>query len=911
MSQHSGNGHGYGMPPLARSGAPSLRTSSGGVEIYNPRGQASAQPTVSSSDLSDLVSRLQKLSTSDDDKVKRPGFGKRGSSIALRANLFQLDYPKDVVLCDYKIRIEPNIPKEAVDLRRHVVAEFARSQELSQFVQGIAHDGVGRLIAKLPLPKNFQVTVTVPAPSSEELGARSHDIPYFVTLVGPKPLKAADLAGYLRGENPDYDPEPIVSAFNLIVMAHAARTGFRALTKNAYYFDPNADTGVPTRPGIKVVNGFFASVRPVHKSLMINVNTCMSAFYVSRSMTDALREFMQQSRGAVPQRFFGNMKVVTSYLGYDRRNTVKAIGPSTARRTKIQSKEFGNITVEEYFLKRFRIALRNADDLPVVNVGKEGKDMFVPAELCKIVPGTLFSGELKSRESAALCAANNKTPAGHAQTITIKGLRLLGFEDGALPMASFGIKISTNMAVVAARVLPAPSVVYPSGRAQVVNGSWTTRGIQFAKPSELKRIAVVVLKDGNMEESDSSLEVQVREAVKALLGKCRQCGMNVDPDFIIQVIQLRRPSREDPYRDEDVDKVSNLLESLPGRPQMVLALMANRDKHIYAGLHRYFDVSQGFQSVFGLIENMLDKEGRDQYLANLALKINTKLGGVNHRLESVSLKWLANTMVVGLDVVKPDGNAIKGAPSIAAVAASCDMNFAQYHASVSLQGPKQETVENLRGMILERLKDYRERMDSFPERILIFRAGISDGQHARVMATEIKQLNEAFGELKKYKPKLTYIACSKGHQTRFYPTKAEDADRTSNSLAGTVVDQGVTSVYDYDFYLQAHAGTQGIARAAHYTVLHDDNKFSPDALQQGVNDMSHLWATSTKSVSLAPPAYWASRACARARLYLHKVMSPVEGSKEARMSSQDVIGRAKGLWRDGVHDALKNTMFYA
>ena len=326
--------------------------------------------------------------------------------------------------------------------------------------------------------------------------------------------------------------------------------------------------------------------------------------------------------------------------------------------------------------------------LPVVNVGKEGRDIFIPAEVCKIVPGTLFSGELKARESAALNAATNKTPAANAQTITIKGIRLLGFEEGGPPMSSFGLKLSLNMAVVPARVLPAPSVVYHSGRAQVVNGSWTSRGIQFAKPAALTRLAVVILKDGNPEESDRTLEAQVREAVKLLLVKCRACGMNVDPDFRTGVVHLARPSRADPYRDDDIDKVANMIESLPGKPEMVLALMSNRDKNIYAGLHRYFDVIQGLQSLFGLTENMIDKEGRDQYLTNLALKINAKLGGVNHRIEPASLKWLANTMLVGLDLTRPAGNAAKGSPSVATIAASCGKDFAQYHASASLQWPK-------------------------------------------------------------------------------------------------------------------------------------------------------------------------------------------------------------------------------
>ncbi|KAL5501133.1 hypothetical protein ACEPAH_9520 [Sanghuangporus vaninii] len=223
-----------------------------------------------------------------------------------------MKWPEAIAIC-----------KEAVNLRRHIIAEFAQSQKLSQFMQGIAHDGVSRLIAKLLLLKDFQITVMAPALSSKELGTHMYDILYFVTLVRPNPLKSADLAGYLRGENPDYDPAPIVSAFNLIVMAHATHTSFRALTKNAYYFDPNADTGMSTHPGIKVVTGFFASVRPVHKSLMVSVNTCMSVFYVPRSMTDVLHEFMQQSRGVIPQKFFGNMRVVTSYLGYNRHNTMK------------------------------------------------------------------------------------------------------------------------------------------------------------------------------------------------------------------------------------------------------------------------------------------------------------------------------------------------------------------------------------------------------------------------------------------------------------------------------------------------------------------------------------------------------------------------------------------------------------
>ena len=101
-----------------------------------------------------------------------------------------------------------------------------------------------------------------------------------------------------------------------------------------------------------------------------------------------------------------------------------------------------------------------------------------------------------------------------------------------------------------------------------------------------------------------------------------------------------------------------------------------------------------------------------------------------------------------------------------------------------------------------------------------------------------------------------------------------------------------------------------MAKATHYVVLCDENMFSPNTLQHGINDLCYLWAPASTSVSLAPPAYWADRACARARLYLHRIMSPIAGSKETKMSEKELESRVKGLWGGGVHDELKGSVYY-
>ena len=53
--------------------------------------------------------------------------------------------------------------------------------------------------------------------------------------------------------------------------------------------------------------------------------------------------------------------------------------------------------------------------------------------------------------------------------------------------------------------------------------------------------------------------------------------------------------------------------------------------------------------------------------------------------------------------------------------------------------------------------------------------------------------------------------------SRFFPMSGE-GDKSGNCFAGTVVDRDVTHPTDHDFYLQSHAGILGTSRPAHYSV---------------------------------------------------------------------------------------------
>ena len=80
------------------------------------------------------------------------------------------------------------------------------------------------------------------------------------------------------------------------------------------------------------------------------------------------------------------------------------------------------------------------------------------------------------------------------------------------------------------------------------------------------------------------------------------------------------------------------------------------------------------------------------------------------------------------------------------------------------------------------------------------------GQYMTVVREEMPAIEASFRHFdtqdRQYRPKLSIIICGKRHHTRFYPAEAENADRNGNPRPGTVVDRGITAVYEFDFFLQ-------------------------------------------------------------------------------------------------------------
>jgi eukaryotic translation initiation factor 2C len=160
-----------------------------------------------------------------------------------------------------------------------------------------------------------------------------------------------------------------------------------------------------------------------------------------------------------------------------------------------------------------------------------------------------------------------------------------------------------------------------------------------------------------------------------------------------------------------------------------------------------------------------------------------------------------------------------------------------------VQDPRLEIIKDLSGMATELINQFRQRAGgNFPQRILFFRDGVSEGQYGEVAIQEVQKLKETLRTLGCPNTKLSFMVLSKRHGVRFFAKNPQDADRKGNIMAGTVVDTGITHPFEFDFYLNSHQGLQGTSKSGHYHMLFDDNGLTADQAQEIAYRTCYLYA---------------------------------------------------------------------
>ncbi|RGB43665.1 Piwi domain-containing protein [Rhizophagus diaphanus] len=498
--------------------------------------------------------------------------------------------------------------------------------------------------------------------------------------------------------------------------------------------------------------------------------------------------------------------------------------------------------------------------LPCVVVRNE---TYLPIEICNVVEGQRYMRKFNERQMADMIEFTCQPPQIRNYTIN-QGIEILNYRQNEY-MYQFGFRISNDMVITQARVLPTPTLYYhPASKEDTFtpkDGLWNLKNKKVVTGATLGSWACAVFGS----ERDYPIGT-IQNFIRELFNTCQVAGMNISNRNLHILHCNPQGGIENSLKQVWVRAGS----SAKSKPQLILCILPNTGAPLYAEIKRVGDTVIGVATQCIQGKHMFS--AKKQYCANVCLKINVKLGGMNSFIDPSQMPFITQrpTIIMGASVIHPaPGEQNTGRSSIAAVTASVDAKAFRYFAAIRIQHGKQVVIDDLAEIIKELLKAFYQTCGRKPERILFYRDGISETQFLIVRENVIKAINAACKSLdEKYKPTITFVVVQKRHHTRFFPIDTRrDGDKTGNCPSGTVVDTTVVHPFEFDFYLLSHPSLQGISRPAHYHVLYDENGFNADSLQTLTYNLCYNFARCTRAVSIVPPVYYARLVCRRARFH--------------------------------------------
>merc|ERR1712240_441974 len=551
-----------------------------------------------------------------------------------------------------------------------------------------------------------------------------------------------------------------------------------------------------------------------------------------------------------------------------------------------------NLTVAEYFKTTHGVELKYPN-MPCLWVGPKQKTIYIPMEFCHMDKQPMpRKKKLPDDAIAKMIRATAVKPMDRQKKI-IDGLKKNNemYQDD--PYArEFGINVSGEMAKLTGRVLDAPIIEYSGGIVASINksapGKWFQDKNQYVLGQSCTNWCLFDL--------SGLSDKQTMEVAMGFANVGKEVGMNISK------------------RAEDILRIKGVMREADDNPAYMEEKFKDIVKH-FEGKNKKVDLKLNLTTQCCLKTVLYKGDSLNkQVVGNICLKINSKLGGINHVLAGKSKPAMLKrpVMVMGADVSHPAPESRGLKPSIAAIVASVEPKAANYEVEIRIQdgGQNEEVIQDMKNVTKNLLmKFHSANKGRKPEKIIMFRDGVSEGQFLTVLARELLAMRQACKELEEgYEPQITYIVVQKRHHTRFFPVD-NNKYKNGNALAGTVVDQGINHPTEGDFYLLSHEGIQGTSRPCHYQVLWDDSEFSADELEVLSYYLCHLYSRCTRAVSYPTPTYYAHLVADRARKH-HNELAASDNSSCSGNSKGDLSEKEKLDIKKRVEEGICKAMYF-
>ncbi|XP_061527024.1 piwi-like protein 2 [Phycodurus eques] len=641
-----------------------------------------------------------------------------------------------------------------------------------------------------------------------------------------------------------------IPLYNVVLRRIMKILGLKLVGRNHY--DPEGAI-VLGKHRLQVWPGYSTCIKHTDGGLYLCVDVSHKVLR-NDSVLDVMNILYQQSkerfRDECTKEFIGGI-IITRYN--NRTYRIDAIEWDKSPKDTFTLIDGTKTTFVDYYSKNYGIIIKDMDQPLLMHKPKErskpGGKQVITGEIL-IVPELAFMTGIPEnmkkdfRAMKDLTMHINVNAEQHTHTVKQLLKNISTNPDSHKEVTQWGLQFGSEILLIKGRSLPLETICVQTSSFTIgADGSWSREVVRLASISSvpLKKWAIFYPRRCADQAEDLILTFN---KVGGPLG-----------------LQVARPTCVELRDDRTETYVKSIHSQLTSETslQLVVCILVGNRNDLYSAIKKLCCVKSPIPSQAINVRTISQQQKLRSVAQKILLQVNSKLGG---ELWTVNVP-LKSLMVVGVDV---HHDTSKTHQSVMGFVASINSSLTRWYSRVTFQGPSEELINGFTVCLLDALHKYHEVNHCFPERIVVYRDGVSDGQLKMVEEYEIPQLIKCFKTFPSYEPKLVFIVVQKRISTTLYSYAGSSF---GSPPPGTVLDHTLTQKDWVDFYLMAHHIRQGCGLPTHYITLYNTANLMPDHLQRLTFKMCHLYWNWPGTIRVPAPCKYAHKLAYLSGQYLH------------------------------------------
>lgn len=340
-----------------------------------------------------------------------------------------------------------------------------------------------------------------------------------------------------------------------------------------------------------------------------------------------------------------------------------------------------------------------------------------------------------------------------------------------------------------------------------------------------------------------------KKETEALLRDLQNCLR----DFRYPCSPPRRVEISDDRIDTWKESINSTLKGQDGISVAIFVIQGKKKASpVYHELKKMLVEEVPIPSQMILADTLSRGKGIRSIANKLFIQCNAKFGGTPWGFHNLPM-CNKPTMFCGIDIFKK--TKAKGC-AYSAFVSSTDQYCGKFNSEVNWVNQGEEAGAGFGKSVINGVEAFKAANGTAPERIVIFRDGVSESQLPAVLSTECGSIKDALINAGHKDTDLIFLVVNQTSNARFF---CKNGSRNVNPERGIVIDSGVVRENEYDFYIVPHGSRQGIQGPTRFHLLYSSEAIDTKSLYEVCYRLCYGYFNYGSSIKVPSPVLYAHK----------------------------------------------------